>query len=90
MLSPGKKSSEFLVVIGLFALVLASASGLLKPDTVTNVTSNLRETAGTIPALIQAVKDLAQSHGDILAYAGIAWAYIRRRSSLKSKELDKT
>ena len=89
MLSPGKKSSEFLVVVGLFALVIASALGWLKPETVHKVTGNINETAGALPALIQAVKDLAQSHGDILVYAGVAWAYLKRRSALKGKELEK-
>jgi len=89
MLTPGKKSSEFLVVAGLFILIVASASGLLKPEIVNTASDNLRQTAEVVPSLIQAVKDLANAHGDLLLYAGLGWAYIKRRTGLKGKELDK-
>jgi hypothetical protein len=89
MLKSGKNSTEFWALIGLFVLVGLSVAGVLRPERIQQATVNVQETAGALPSLVNAVKDLAAQHGQILVYAGLAWAYIKRRSSLKAKELDK-
>ena len=79
-LKAGGKSTEFWALVGVGLLAVGKMVGVVPPETQTPEEA--------IPALIDAVKHLAGENSQLLIMAGLAWAYIRRRSALKQKELN--
>ncbi len=81
MLKSGIKSTEF---YGLVALALMVGFGILNPQ---ELTTQINEGVSFWEIAVNSIKDLAQSKGELALYAAILWAYIKRRSGLKAKEL---
>ncbi|MCK5644559.1 MAG: hypothetical protein KAJ19_27425 [Gammaproteobacteria bacterium] len=81
MLKSGLKSTEF---YGIVILALMVGFGIIAPEA---VTTPLNEGATFWDTAVGSIKDIAQSKGELAIYAAILWAYIKRRSSLKDKEL---
>ena len=72
----GFKSSEFTGVAAVALMAAAKIFGVT-PEDATMVTQE------TIPLLIDLVKD----NSPILVAGGLVWAYLKRRSALKSKQM---
>lgn len=79
-LKAGGKTTEFWAMVGLAVMVVA---GWANPE---QVTHTVQSTGSPINALFDTVQNLLQNKGDLALYAGVLWAYIKRRSALK--ELD--
>ena len=82
-LKSGKNSTEFWALVGLGVMVVF---GLIKPDTASTA---LTSGASPMQTVLETIQNLAQSKGEIGIYALIVWAYIKRRSALKGKAIDK-
>jgi hypothetical protein len=81
MIKAGRLSTEFWALVGLAAMVFV---GWLKPEAATTALST---GADPMELVLGTITDLAKGKGDIAIYAALAWAYIKRRSALKSKAL---
>lgn len=83
-LKPGKKSTEWWTVVGVILFAAAKAFNIIPQDaTVETVT---QQGSQAIPILVNGILDIAKQNGSILIAAGIAWAYLKRRYSLKARQ----
>ena len=84
-MKPGIKSSEF---AGIAAVVLMGAAKLfgIVPQDATAETVG-QQALDTIPLLINSLTMLARENSAILIPAGLAWAYLRRRTALKQQQM---
>jgi len=88
MLKLGRKSTEWWGVVSVGAFILLRSAGVIDPDTsMENIPEALQTQA--VPYLTAKLTALADKHADLLVYAGVIWAYLKRRSGLKGKELNK-
>ena len=83
----GSRTSEFWLIAAVAIFALLVAKGWLTPAKVQTATEQVQQVAGEIPALIAAVKGLLESLAPLAALAGLAWAYLKRRSQLKSEAI---
>jgi len=88
MLKIGRKSTEWWGVVSVGALVLLKATGVVDPDTTLEEIPEALQTHA-LPYLTAKVTALADKHANLLIYAGVIWAYVKRRSALKAKEIGK-
>lgn len=86
-MKPGWKATEAWGLLGVFIFALLVSFGVLTPERVSNFTNQIGQTTETIPLLIESIKELIESLGPLATFAGLAWAYLKRRSGLKAKEL---
>jgi hypothetical protein len=84
----GFKSSEFLVIAVVIGFGILLVFGKISVNDVDQTTQRISEMSDSIPALIAAIKSLASEFGELLVFAGLGWAYLKRRTALKSKELN--
>ena len=82
----GFKTSEFILIAAVFLFAVSIAKGWLTPGKVQDATAAVQQTTEAVPALIAAVKDLIASLGPLAGMAGLAWAYLRRRTKIKLAE----
>lgn len=87
-LEKGSKSSEFWFLVVIALVALAVATGWLTPAKMQGAAARLQETAGVVPDLIAAGRELVTSLAPLAGLMGLAWAYIKRRSELKGKDLE--
>lgn len=84
-LTKGKSSTEWWTVIGAIALSFAQAFGIIpEGSTVVDITNQGEE---ALPLIVGSVVNLASQHSAALIAAGLAYAYLKRRSSLKAKTM---
>ena len=82
MLKIGRKSTEWWGVVSVGGIVFLKMIGILPEDaTVESIQTE------TIPLIIDKVTALADKHGELLVYVGVVWAYLKRRTHLKSREI---
>ena len=86
-MKPGVKSTEFWLVAGVVGFAVLVASGRLDPDDIKQAATNVNRATEALPALIEAVKSLAERFGGLAISGGLAWAYLKRKSAQKYKEL---
>lgn len=85
ILKSGKTSTEWITLGVVILLAAAKMFGIVPEDaTAESVSAQATE---AIPALINGVTKIAAENGSLLVMAGLAWAYMKRRSSLKAKAL---
>ncbi|KXH69834.1 MAG: hypothetical protein AM326_01805 [Candidatus Thorarchaeota archaeon SMTZ-45] len=86
-LKSGKSSTEWWTIVGVIALAAAKMLGIIPEDsTVETVAEQGKE---AIPYVFDRLMDIANGNASILIAAGIAWAYLKRRYSLKARQIAK-
>jgi len=85
----GFRSTEFWLVAALVLVVAFIATGKITTQDIQSATGRISDTSSAIPAFIDAVKSIVNQMGDVLIAAGLVWAYLKRRSSLKAQEMKK-
>ena len=86
-MKPGLKSSEFLLIAAVVIFAALVAFGRIDSTDIEQAAARIQGTAETVPVLIEAVKSLADRFGGLAITAGLAWAYLRRRTALKQQEI---
>ena len=86
-LKSGKSSTEWWTVVGVIVLAAAKMLGIIPEDA--SVETVAEQGKEAIPYVFDRLMDLADSNGTILLAAGVAWAYLKRRYSLKARQLAK-
>jgi len=84
-LKSGKTSTEWITLAGVILFGAAKMFGIVPEDATT--ASVGAQATEALPALINGVMDLAKQNSSLLVMAGLAWAYLKRRTALKGKAL---
>ena len=85
MLKPGIKSTEWWGLVIVAAMAAAKMFGIIPEDATTE--SLAQQASESLPVLINGVIALVSQNSPILVVAGLVWAWMRRRTALKGKEL---
>jgi hypothetical protein len=80
-ISPGMKSSEFLLVVAYALYILLTSLGIIDPSKVASIQS-------TAPAALDALSNVVNNFGDQTLLGGLILAYVRRRYNLKKEDID--
>jgi len=80
-LKAGGRSTEFWGMVGLAVMVMA---GWIQPE---QATKAVQSQGTAINALLDTIQNIVSTKGDIALYAGILWAYLKRRTELKALEI---
>ena len=80
-ITPGIKSSEFILVAIYVGYILLSSSGILPAAKIATATQ-------AIPSALDALSNVVSNFGDQTLLGGLILAYIRRRYNLKKEDID--
>lgn len=85
MLKVGKKSTEWWGVVSVGVFALLKSAGIVDQD----VSMEQITSPEAIPALVELVRGAADKYGNVGLYGLLMWAYVKRRSHLKSREISR-
>ena len=85
-LKSGKTATEWITVGAVILFGAAKMFGIVPLDA-TPETIGAQATEA-LPILLNGIIDLARQNSSLMVMAGLAWAYLRRRSDLKSKQIN--
>jgi len=86
-LKAGKSSTEWWTIVGVIGFAVAKQFGII-PQEVTEDMVAATTSSELLPYIFDRIMNLAQSNSNLLVAAGLAWAFLKRRAGLKSKEID--
>ena len=84
-LKSGKTATEWLTIAGVILFGAAKMFGVVPPDA-TPETIGAQATEA-LPILLNGIIDLAKQNSSLMIMAGIAWAYLKRRTILKARAM---
>jgi len=76
-------SREFILIVVCCLFAYSVLKGWLTPEKVIVAADNIQKTTESIPALIEAIKNLIGNLAPIGGLFGLTWAYLKRRSDQK-------
>ena len=84
-LKSGKTTTEWITIAGVILFGAAKMFGIVPPDA-TPETIGAQATEA-LPILLNGIIDLAKQNSSLMIMAGIAWAYLKRRTILKARAM---
>lgn len=81
ILSPGSKSSEFILIVLYMIYIVATSTGVISPVKVAAIQAG-------VPAALDVVSNVVNNFGDQTLLGGLVLAYLRRRFNLKKEDID--
>lgn len=84
----GLKTTEFWLVLIVIGFAILTAAGVLTPDRIEQVATNIQETTGALPKLLNVLQGLFNNTALVALASAVVWMYTRRRSDLKVKKLE--
>lgn len=84
----GLKTTEFWLVLIVIGFAILTATGVLTPDRIEQVATNIQETTGALPKLLNVLQGLFNNTALVALASAVVWMYTRRRSDLKVKKLE--
>lgn len=79
----GYKTTEFWIVVAVIGYAFALATGFLKPGHISQAAQNIKDGTEAMPSLADAIKTLFEKYSEMAVMAGLAWAYLKKRSKEK-------
>ena len=84
-LKSGKTATEWITVGAVILFGAAKMFGIVPEDATPEMIG--AQATEAVPILINGIINLAQQNSSLMIIAGLAWAYLRRRTILKAKAL---
>ena len=88
-MSKGFKSSEFIgIILFIGFLIISGFAPSVLPTKSSRIQMGIVATQDALPAILNTIQSLIDQFGDQTLLGGLLWAYIKKRTNLKDKDLE--